>query len=230
MTMTLRAAEAGAAALFAVPAAAQTPPAAAAAPRPAATTAASAPAIPGVCVYNNAGAIGTSTVGRFVVQRLQQLQTEVQNELRTERTAIETEGRSLETQRAQLAPAAFEQRLTALRTRAEAFERRGQLRARELQATETKALQRIGTDLDPIVRQAATARQCGLLLDQQSVFIANPSMDITPQVVQALNGRLTTFTINRERLPETAPAAAAGAARPAAATTPPAQTPATTRR
>jgi hypothetical protein len=78
------------------------------------------------------------------------------------------------------------------------------------------------------VRQAAQARGCGLLLDQQSVFISNPSMDITPQVVTALNGKLTTFTINRERLPDQpAPAAAGAAARPA---TPAAQTPPATRR
>lgn len=228
MTLILRAGAAFAAALLAVPALAQTP--APAAPRPAAP-AAGGPVIPGVCVYNNAGAIGTSTVGRFVVQRLQALQTEVENELRTERTAIETEGRTLQSQRATIAPATLEQRANALQTRLDAFQRRANLRQRELQATEQKALQRIGTDLDPIVRQAYAARGCGLLLDQQSIFISNPAMDITPQIVQALNGKLTTFTINRERLPDqpAAGAAAGAAARPAAAT-PAAQTPPATRR
>lgn len=227
MTIALRGAAAAAVALFAVPALAQTP-APAAPARPAATPL-TGPVIAGVCTYNNAGAITTSTVGRFVSTRLQALETEVENELRTDRTAIETENRALETGRATIAPQLFQQRVTALSTRAEAFQRKAAVRQREMQATQQKALQRIGQDLDPIIRQVYAARGCGLLLDSQAVVAANPALDVTQQVVTALNGRLTTFTINRERLPDTPPpaAGAAGPAAPRPAGTP--QTPPATR-
>jgi outer membrane protein len=235
MLSTQRALMTAIAVAVAAPALAQTPAAqppagAAAAPRPA-PAAVGGPVIPGLCVYNNAGAISTSTVGRYLVQRLTAIQNEAETELRTEGAALDTERRTLETQQATIAPAQLQQRATALQTRIAAFQRKAELRNREVRATEQKALQRVGTDLDPILRQVYAARGCGVLVDQQSVFLANPATDITQQVVTALNGRLTTFPINRERLPETpAPAAATGSrslqATPApAATTPPAATP-----
>ncbi len=229
MTRSLLGAAATAAALLAaVPALAQTPPARPAG-APAAAPAGGGPVIAGVCIYNNGAAIQTSTVGRFLITRLQALETEIENELRSDGTSIETEIRALETGQATIAPQQFQQRRAAVQTRAEAFQRKRGLRQREMEATQVKALQRVGQDLDPIVLQVYAARGCGILVNAQSVFRSNPAMDITQQVVQALNGRLTTFTINRERLPDTPPAPAAGAAAaPRPATAP--QTPPATRR
>lgn len=172
------------------------------------------PALPGVCVISLEGAITGSTVGQYVQTRLQQIATQVQAELKAEDTALQNEAKTLEGQRASLDQKTFETRATALQTKANAFQRKAQQRERELGATQQKALGRVGQELDPIIRQVYQQRQCSLLLNRDSVVLANPAMDISQPVVTALNAKITQFNFDRERLDQ----AAAPAQTPATAT------------
>ena len=206
---------AGALAAFGIAATAfaQTAPAPA---RPAAPAVAPGPIIAGVCTFSNDRAIGTSLVGKAVGARLQQLSQAADAELRAERTRLETEKRSLEAQRATptMTQEQIEQRALTYNQQAAAFERKAQLRVRELQATEQKQLQRVAQELQPLILQAYAERNCGLMVDRSVIYAANPAMDVTDIVVQKLNAKITTLTFERERLDQ--PAAAAPA-RPAAA-------------
>jgi len=182
---------------------------------PTATAAAAPPvthgaAPAGVCIFSSQGAVATSTVGKYVDTRMKQIVGVVNAELNTEKTAIETEAKAIEAGRATMQPDALEKRSSDLQVRYNAFQRKGQQRQREIEATEQKAYARVGAELDPAVRVAYQAKGCALLLDRQAVMLGNPSMDITPQVVTALNGKITQFTFDRERL-DAAPAAAPAA-------------------
>ena len=172
------------------------------------------PALPGVCVISLEGAITTSTVGKYVQSRLQQIASQVQAELKAEETALQTEAQTLDSQRATLDQKTLQTRAEALQTKANAFQRKAQQRERELGATQQKALGRVGQELDPIIRQVYQQRQCSLLLNRDSVVLANPAMDISQPVVTALNAKITQFTFDRERLDQ----AAAPAQTPAPAT------------
>jgi outer membrane protein len=190
----------------AAPALAQTPTA------PAVTHGA---ALPGVCILSFEGAIAQSSVGKYVQTRIQQIATQVQSELRGEETAIQTEARTLEGQRGSLDQASLDKRGADLQVRAAAFQRKAQLRERELQATQQKALNRISDEMQPVVRQVYQQRQCGLLLQREAVVLANPAMDVTPAVVTGLNAKITQFTFDRERLDQPAAAPAAQSTTPA---------------
>lgn len=182
---------------------------AAARPAAAAPAVTHGPATPGVCILSVEAAITQSTVGRNVDTRMKQIIAQVQAELNAEQTAIQNEGKALETQRATLDQNTLETRAAALQVKANAFQRKAQQRDREAQATQQKAVGRIGTELDPVIRQVYQQRQCGLLLSRDALVIANPSMDITPAVITALNAKIQTFTFDRERLDQapTTPAA-----------------------
>jgi outer membrane protein len=172
------------------------------------------PALPGVCTVSVEGAIATSTVGKYVQTRLQQIASQVQAELSAEQTAIENEAKTLEGQRTTLDQNTFETRASALQVKANAFQRKEQQRGRELQATQQKALGRVYQELTPIVSQVYQQRQCSLLINRESVVLSNPAMDISQPVVTALNAKITQFTFDRERLDQAAaPAAAAPATR-----------------
>ena len=181
---------------------------------PAASQVTHGPAVGGVCVLSVEGVVAGSTVGKFIDTRMQQIVGQVNAELNGERTAIENEGKTLEGQRATLDRTALEQRASALQVRANALQRKAQLREREIQATEQKAIGRVCTEMEPIIRQVYQQRACSLLVNRQAVVIANPAMDITPAVVTGLNAKITQFTFDRERLDQPTPAAAG--ARPAA--------------
>lgn len=167
----------------------------------------------GLCVISVEGAVAGSAVGKHVQTRLQQLAQQANAELQAEQTGIQNEGKTLESQRATLDRTALEQRVASLQVRQNALERKAQQRQQELAATEQKAFGRVGQEMEPLIRQAYQAKNCGVLLNRNAVVIANPAVDITPQVVTALNAKITQFAFDRERLDVPAPAAAPPQAR-----------------
>jgi Skp family chaperone for outer membrane proteins len=192
-------------------------PAFAQAPAPA-TTAAPAvthgAAVPGVCVISVEAAIGNSTVGKHVQTRLQQLLQQTNAELNAEKTSIDNDARALEGQRATLDQNTLEQRAAALQVRANSLQRKAQQREREIQVTEQKAFGRVGEEMEPLIRQAYQQKTCSVLFNRNGIVLVNPASDLTPQVVTALNAKITQFAFDRERLDQPAPTAAAP--RPAA--------------
>lgn len=189
---------------LATSASAQTAPAAAAA-GPAVTHGA---ALPGVCILSSQSAIAGSQVGKAVSTRLQTITQQVNAELSGERTALENEGKALDAKKATTAQDALEQQAAALQVKANAWQRKGQLRQREVEATEQKALSRVYQEMDTPIKQAYQAAKCSILFDRESVMLANPAMDITPAVVTALDARIKTLTFDRERLDQQVPGAA----------------------
>lgn len=164
-------------------------------------------AIAGLCTLSPEAVAGTSTVGKYVSTRLQQIAAQVNAELSGEKTAIDNEAKALQAAPQGGDQAALQTRLTALQTRAEAFNRKAGQREQEIQATEQKALARISTEMNPLVRTAYEAKGCSILLQREAVLMANPASDITPDVVTALNAKITQFTFDRERLDAQAAAA-----------------------
>jgi Skp family chaperone for outer membrane proteins len=192
---------AGSAFAAAAPAAPAAAAAAAAAPPPPPTGA----PIAGVCVFSYDRAIADSAVGKAFVARLQQLGSQVDAELAPQRTALQTEAQTLETQRATIAPAAFEAQANGLNAKIQTYSQTEQLRARELDQTRTVQLQRIVAQMNPLVVTVYNARSCAAVLDAGSIIAVNPAMDITDDVVRQLNGRMSTITFDRERINPNAP-------------------------
>jgi Skp family chaperone for outer membrane proteins len=170
----------------------------------AAAPAAAAPTItvnvPGVCVLSREGLIGASTVGKYISTRMGQLSNQVNAELTGEQTSLQADAKALDAKKATLQAAQYQQQGQALQQRAQGLQEKAQQRDRELQATEQKAIARVLQEASPLVGDVVKQRACGLVLDANSVLAGNPSMDITPVVVQALNTKLTQFDFEREHL------------------------------
>jgi Skp family chaperone for outer membrane proteins len=177
------------------------------------------PAVPGVCIISYEGVLGVSTVGKYVDSRIQQIVAQVNAELNGEKTAIDNDAKALDARRATLDQNTLEQQASALQVRANALQRKAQLRDREVQATEQKAVGRIQQEMAQPITQVYQQRACSLLLQRTAVVIANPAMDITPQVVTALNAKITQFAFDRERLDQQT--GAPQVQRPAASAAPP---------
>jgi len=172
------------------------------------------PVLPNVCIFSQQGAISTSAVGKFVVSRLQQIQAQAQAELQSEETQLKTDINTYGTQRASLSSDVQQQRERALNERAQALQQKAQMRSREIEATQQKALSRVVSEYDPIVISAMRARNCSVVFDGQATLAYNPGMDLTPDVVHQLDAKITQFPFEREHLDTGAAAApAAGAQR-----------------
>ena len=179
---------------------AATPTSAAAAPA-AAPPLPQGPAIPGVCVYHNDAAISASSAGHAAAARMQQLRAQVSAELQAEQAGIKTDAEALQAKRATLTQEQLQQAAAPIQQRGEALERKAQLRQHELEATGQKALQRIGTVVEPVLRSLYQQHGCSLMLNGDSVMASNREMDLTGQVVQQLNTQMPSITFDREILP-----------------------------
>jgi Skp family chaperone for outer membrane proteins len=203
------------------------------APAPAAVPAASpagGPPLAGVCTYRERDALLGSTVGQATTTRLKQLAVMVDAELQKEGAALQTEQAALQAltndQRQQPANT---QRIQAFNQRAQNFEQTRKLRAAEIEATQNKHLGEIQGYITPIIGTVVASKGCSLLMERNSLYYANPQMDITEAVVTQLNAKIQALPqFDRERIDpntgnvigsSTAAAPAAAAAPPAAATT-----------
>ncbi|MGA0600675.1 OmpH family outer membrane protein [Caulobacter sp. KR2-114] len=208
MTSKVLALGVGALAVFASTSAAMAQAAAPAAP--ALPPIAQGPAIPGVCIISPEEAVATSVVGKYVDQRLAQLETAVNGELTPEGQAIAKEDQAMRAAQATTDPAVLNQRQANLQLRATNFQRLRQQRAQELQATQQKAYGRVGQELQAALRGVYQTSHCSILLNGDAVVIGNPAMDITGAAVTALNARIQQFQFDREKLNPPAGGAAPG--------------------
>ncbi len=164
------------------------------------------PAIPGLCVLSADQAIATSTVGKYVGGRMNQIVAQVKAELTPEETSLTNDAKALDAARPTLDAAAFQTRAQALQVRANNLRQKQELRQREVSETQKKAVNRIAQELEPIARQLYQQKHCSALLDKGSVMMVNPQMEMTNEVVAGLNARIQQFAFDRERLDTAAPA------------------------
>jgi outer membrane protein len=200
---------AAAALLFVATAANAAPkPATPAASAPAASTAAppplvNGPPIPGVCIYSRDAAVGNSTAGKAMLQRMQQLRAQAAAEIQAEQQQIKTDADALIAKRTTLTQEQFQQQAAPIQQRQEASQRKAELRNQELEATGEKALQRFTVAVTPILRTLYQQHNCSILINAENVVMAaNPQMDLTQQAVAQLNVSLPTMTFDRETLPQ----------------------------
>jgi Skp family chaperone for outer membrane proteins len=208
--MTLKMFAVASTALLLAAAAAQAAPA----PRRAATPAAApsagqqlpaltqGPPIAGICLYNRDAAIASSSAGKAMIARVQQLRAQAAAEYQGEQQSIKAEADALIAKKASLSQEQFQQQAGPIQQSQEASNRKAELRQRELQATGEKALQRFTAAAMPILRTLYEQHHCSLLLSGDVIMAANPAMDLTDQAVQQLNVSLPTMSFDRENLPQ----------------------------
>lgn len=155
------------------------------------------PAIPGLCVYHNERLLAQSSAGQSLNQGMQRLVQEVQGELSPYATSIQTEAQRIQ----QLPQDQQAQPMQALQQRIQEAQQLEQTRDVELRYTRAQQINAIATAVDPIVVAVYQERGCGLLLDRESVYVMNPSMDITDTVIERLNAALPSLSFTRQSPP-----------------------------
>jgi Skp family chaperone for outer membrane proteins len=185
----------------ATPARAAAAPAAAAA-APAGPPVTHGPPLAGVCVFSRQAAIGGSSAGKAAAARMEQLAQVVRAEIQPRETALQNDAKTFQTQRATLSADARSKQEQALGQRAEELQTLGATRRRQLELTQAKAVGNITNKLAPITQTVYQSKNCSILFNSDdAVFVANPAMDLTPQVIQQLNTQLPTLTFDLEPAP-----------------------------
>ncbi|MDH7637680.1 OmpH family outer membrane protein [Sphingomonas oryzagri] len=156
--------------------------------------------VAGLCMLSRPAVFANSKVGIAAGERLKELTQQADAELAPDRKALEAERQALADQAGKLSPSDRQARVQAVEQHARALQAKAEQRNRELEATKVKVIEQIGASMQPIVAQIYKARGCGLLLDRGSVIGGNMANDLTPQVVQALDTKISAISFNREVL------------------------------
>lgn len=158
-------------------------------------------AIAGVCLLSRQAVLSNAKVAVAATDRLRTLTQEAQQEIDAERKPLDADIQAFNAESSKLSEPQRQQRQQALQARLQPIETKTRVRAREIDATREKALERISTELQPVVAQVYKQRNCGLLIDRSSVIGGNMTNDLTAAVTQALDAKISTITFNRETLP-----------------------------
>lgn len=159
------------------------------------------PAIPGVCLLSREAVFANAAVGKAVSARIDELTRAAQADVDQQRTLIEAEAKALA---AEGADAKTKDRRDAVAARWQALQRQAAQGSREIEATRVKALARVADAAQLVIAKVYAERKCGLLLDRGGVLGGNFANDLTAEVVKALDAKVTTFSFEREKLPQAA--------------------------
>jgi len=134
---------------------------------------------------------------------LRSLQTSLEAPLRTENTALQAAGRALN---GRAPDAALTARATAFETKSRDAQRQLAAREEAFQRNRAYVVQQINAKLEPAIAAVSTRRGASLVLDASTVLRSAPALNVTPDVLAAINVSLTSVGT-------TAPAQAAPASR-----------------
>jgi Skp family chaperone for outer membrane proteins len=170
-------------------------------PAPQAAPPLGGPLVPGMCLLSRQAVFANAKVALAATARLQQIAAESQAEIDAERAPIEKDAEALKATLDKLPAEQRQQRLNALEARMEPIRTKAAQRSGEVEATRAKAMAQISDAAQPLIAQAYSAHKCGLLVDRNTVLGGNFTNDLTPEVVRALDAKMTTISFNRESLP-----------------------------
>lgn len=164
------------------------------------------PVVPGVCLLSREAVFANAAIGKAATARLQELARAAQVEIDTDRRPLEAEAKALQSQPDN---AQTKARREAFGSKWQGLQLKAEHNSREIEATRTKALERIANETQPVIAQVYGQKKCGLVLDRGTALGGNFSNDLTADVVKGLDAKITTITFERERLPQQAATAAA---------------------
>ncbi len=152
-----------------------------------------------IVVVDNERVFSECTACRAASTQLQALQTQAQQRQQTLGTTLRTEGTSIQTAidalNGKQPDAALQARITAFQTRQNAAQQELQRLGQNLQATQANVARQIQARLNPIYTQVMTSRGANLALDANSTLARGSALDVTNDVLAALNAALPSVSV-----------------------------------
>lgn len=157
--------------------------------------------VTGVCLLSREAIFAQSKVGEAASKRLVELAGQARTQLDSKRTPLDADIKAFQAKESSLSEAQRKQQGAALQERMQAFQAQATELNQRIQLTRSKIMQQIGQDAQPAVASSYKSHKCGLLLNRDVVLAGNMSNDLTTDVVQGLDRKITTMSFILEPLP-----------------------------
>lgn len=160
-----------------------------------------------VLVMDTDRVLNTSAVGTFIRERLTAIGEEITTELSTEETAVRAEVDQFnadtadQTEEQIAADQALVTRRNELQQRVIDLGVSEQVKQRELTATRNAALEPVHAALSEVLEEVVAEKSADVLVERSLLIYVGEGADITDEVIEKLNARMTEVPIERVRLP-----------------------------
>ena len=163
-----------------------------------------------ILVVDQARVLRDSDVGKHVQRQITSIGKQMETEMKSKVTPMISERDRLMAELKNMSADALKSR-PDLQQRAKSLQDKGskskieaQYMQRELQITEQKALVKINTKLEAILKAIVAEKSADIIVDRSLIIFAAPNADITDTVISRLNSQMRTVSVIRERLPRKA--------------------------
>lgn len=161
-----------------------------------------------ILVVDRQRVLTESTVGQYVIAQLQPIQQQIEGELQGQFSTLQTQEQQLNAEASALTPETLQQRPDLLQRAQDLnsqYTALGQLenrRSQEYAQTRDQALRPVIAIVIELEEAILNERGATAVFDAGLAYHINPSADITQEVINRLNQRITTTPVTRVTLPE----------------------------
>lgn len=159
-----------------------------------------------ILVVDTSRVLRDSDVGKHIKRQLETIGKSMESEAKAKATPLQNKGKTLEAQLKGKTVASL-QNDSALQAQIQSFKKDQQAvqvdlayKQKELQITESKAVQKVQERLRVILKTIVAERNADVVLERSLVIYGDP-VDVTDTVISRLNSQLKTVPVSRERLP-----------------------------
>jgi outer membrane protein len=155
-----------------------------------------AQATPTIAVINIQEIMRDSLAAKSVRQKLEAQQKSFQQEMSSKEKALQEEEKNLAQQRSVLSPEAFEKKVSEFKAKATTAQREVQTKKSKLDAAFGQALNEIQKNVVEISGSIAKERSYSVVMPTSQMLYAEPTLDITKEVLDRLNKKLPNVAVN----------------------------------
>ena len=155
-----------------------------------------APPVPKIVVINRGAILQFSKVGQDIARQIQGFANQAKGEVAAQGKALQAEGQALQQQIAILAPDAKQKKIEAFQAKEANLQGAAQRKEQAIQGGLMRAQQAVEVVLGPILQTLMQQRGANMILDKNAVvFVNNNSFDITPQAIDVLNQKMSSYKV-----------------------------------
>ncbi|WP_082915085.1 OmpH family outer membrane protein [Paramagnetospirillum marisnigri] len=152
-----------------------------------------------------------SLAGKGLITQRDKYQQSFQADFNAARQRLQASDQELAKQKGTIPQDAYDQKAKALEQQVVAFQRRTQVAVRALEKSTEAAAAELMNAILGITGEVANEMGANLVIPKQQVVLHEPSMDVTPKVIERLNRRLSAVNFPAPVVDDAEPAAASTA-------------------
>ena len=137
-----------------------------------------------------------STAAKSIRTQLESKQKAYQAEIKKKEAAMQKEEKSLATQRSTLSPEAFQKKVEDFRKKATTMQKDVQTKKAALDRGFEKSLNDVQKVVNEIITSLAKEKKFSLAIPSGQLLYADPTMDITDEVLSRLNKKLPKVSVS----------------------------------